>query len=79
MANRSDHQSPLPRKYKRMLALQHAEIGDAHREGVVRRLFIAAHAHALKVEPMLPLNKHSDLVLDESEQEALTKANKVKS
>jgi hypothetical protein len=43
MANRSDFGSVLPRKYKRMLALQ-TEL-DAHQRGVQRRLWIEAHAH----------------------------------
>lgn len=75
MANRSDHTSPLPRKLKRMITLMH--LGeDAHRIGVVRRLFIGAHAHALKVEPMLPLHKNAEIV-DEDEQKALEKANQL--
>ena len=42
MANRSTFNATLPRDIKRFLALQ--STGDAHHDGEVRRLFIAAHA-----------------------------------
>ena len=43
MANRSDFISVLPRKFKRMLALQTSL--DEHQRGVQKRLWIEAHAH----------------------------------
>lgn len=47
MANRSDFNAVLPRKYKRMLALQ-TDLTD-HQRGEQKRLWIAAHAHAKSV------------------------------
>jgi hypothetical protein len=47
VANRSDFWSTsekcprLPRQFKKMLALQ--STGDAHHDGVMRRMFIEAH------------------------------------
>lgn len=41
MANRSDRDSTLPRKYKRLISLMGL---DAHRSGEMRRLFIGACA-----------------------------------
>lgn len=48
MANRSDFNSNFPRKYKRMLALRSS--GDAHRDGELRRIFIAMHKHERDVK-----------------------------
>jgi hypothetical protein len=51
MANRSDDNSVLPRRYKRMIALGVANgtIGAGQHEREVRKIFINAHAHARKV------------------------------
>lgn len=73
MANRSDHRTAkLPRRIKRMLTL--TSRGDVHHDAVVRKLFIAAHAHVLKVEPLLPLHKHSDVDLGESKSDMVKQA-----
>lgn len=72
MANRSDHRTAkLPRRWKRMLTL--TSTGDKHQDGIIRRLFIGAHAHALKVEPLLPLHKHSDVDLGEAPKSDMVK------
>lgn len=44
MANRSDRHSILPRRYKRMLALDRYAKDEAH-TAEIRKLIIAAHAH----------------------------------
>jgi hypothetical protein len=46
MANRSDYNSKLPRRLKRMLTLTSS--GDPHQDGIVRRLFIKAHEAAIQ-------------------------------
>jgi len=48
MANRSDNNSILPRKYKRMISMSVARgyISPGAQERAVRKLFIAAHEHA---------------------------------
>lgn len=43
MANRSDFNSKLPRKLKKLLAL--SQFKNVHEENEVRRLFLGAHAH----------------------------------
>lgn len=43
MANRSDRNSVLPRRYKRMLALDRYS-SEAHMSDI-RKIIIAAHAH----------------------------------
>jgi hypothetical protein len=48
MANRSDRNSKLPRRLKRQLAL--TSTGDPHRDGEIRRIMMAAHAHAVSVD-----------------------------
>lgn len=47
MANRSDRNAILPRRYKRMLALD--RYSSPEQLAVVRKLLIEAHAHEEKI------------------------------
>lgn len=74
MANRSDARSVLPRRLKRMLSL--SSIGDAHRDGEVRRLFISAHKTAMEVRDRRSrASFEGGENVDSSTQAALVQAN----
>jgi len=76
MANRSDYQAKLPRRFKRMLSL--SSTGDPHRDGEIRRIFISAHCNEIEVRNKKMRAKFgSGEVVDDATQEALTANNEV--
>lgn len=72
MANKSDRNSVLPRRLKRMISLAPDLQTDEKRSREVRRLFISAHAHAESVRRTVLSQKGDSKDFTESTSPAAT-------